>query len=106
MAYRVLGAFNMWFWVIAFLGLGRRYLGFSNKTLRYITEATYPFYILHMTVVVLIGFPVMNWKMGIAIRYSFIVIASTLATIMIYELFVRRWRVARVLFGMKPERVL
>ena len=105
-AYMVLVSFNMWFWVIAFLGLGRRYLGFSNKTLRYITEATYPFYILHMTVVVLIGFPVMNWKMGIAIRYSFIVIASTLATIMIYELFVRRWRVARVLFGMKPERVL
>ena len=60
-------------------------------------------YILQMTVVVLIGFPVKNWRMGIASRYSFIVIASTLATIITYELFVRRWRVARVLFGMKPR---
>ena len=61
-------------------------------------------YILHMTVVVLIGFPVMNWKMGIAFRYSFIVIGLILATIITYDLFVRRWRVARVLFGMKPRR--
>lgn len=104
MAYTILETFNMWFWVIAFLGLGRRFLGFSNATLRYITEATYPFYILHMTVIVLIGFPAMKWRMGIASRYSIIVLASTLVTMVSYEVFVRRWSVSRFLFGMKPER--
>ena len=104
MAYIVLEAFNMWFWVIAFLGLGKRFLGFSNPTVRYLTEATYPFYILHMTVIVLIGFPVMKWRAGIASRYSFVVLASTLVTIVSYEVFVRRWNVARFLFGMKPGK--
>lgn len=43
------------------------------------------FYILHMPVTVLIGFSVMKWKMGIASRYSFVVVASTLATIVTCE---------------------
>jgi len=103
-ATMVLRAFNMWFWIVGILGMGRRFLFFSNGILRYVTEATYPFYILHMTVIVLIGFPVMHWKTGIASRYSIVVIASTAATIIIYELFVRPWRVSRCLFGMKPVR--
>jgi peptidoglycan/LPS O-acetylase OafA/YrhL len=93
----------MWFWVIAILGIGRRLLFFSSPILQYVAEATYPFYILHMTVIVLIGFPVMNWEAGMAWRYLFVVIASILGTILIYELFVRRWGIARFLFGLKPR---
>jgi hypothetical protein len=101
-AYMILRAFNLWFWILAFLAMGRRFLFFNNRTLRYVTDATYPFYILHMTVVVLIGFPIMKWNTGIAWRYSAIVVASVLVTILTYELFIRRWRTARFLFGMKP----
>ncbi len=104
MAYTVLETFNMWFWVITFLWLGTRFLGFNNRILRYVTDATYPFYILHMTVIVLIGFPVMKWRMGLASRYIFVVLASIVVTILTYEFFIRRWSLARFLFGMKPER--
>jgi peptidoglycan/LPS O-acetylase OafA/YrhL len=103
MSYMVLDAFNMWFWVVAFLGMGRRLLFFSNRTLRYVTEATYPFYILHLTVIVLIGFPVMKWEAGVSLRYAFVVIVSTLATLLTYDLLVRRWGVSRFLFGLKPR---
>jgi peptidoglycan/LPS O-acetylase OafA/YrhL len=101
MSYMVLDAFNMWFWIVGILWMGQRFLCFDNRTLRYITEATYPFYILHMTVIVLIGFYVMQWNAGIGARYLFVVLASTVATITAYELFVRRWGVARFLFGLK-----
>jgi len=104
-AYMVLRAFNMWFWILAVLGIGRRLLFFTNGTLRYVRDATYPFYILHMTVIVLIGFPVMKWKMGIGPRYLFVVVLSTLVTIFAYDLFVRRWRVGRLLFGMKDSDI-
>ncbi len=57
-----------------------------------------------MTVVVLIGFPVMKWRMSIGSRYLLVVTASILVTIVIYEVFVRRWGVVRFLFGMKPGR--
>jgi hypothetical protein len=104
-AYMVLRAFNMWFWILALLGMGRRFFFFTNGALRYVTDGTYPFYILHMTVIVLVGFPVMKWKMGIGPRYVLVVVGSTLVTIFIYELFVRRWRIVRFLFGMKSESV-
>ncbi len=101
--YMVLDAFNMWFWVLALLGFGRRFLSFSNRTLRYVTEATYPFYILHLTVVVLIGFFVMRWNMSIGARFLIVVVSSTLATAFTYEVLVRPWRVSRFLFGLKPR---
>jgi surface polysaccharide O-acyltransferase-like enzyme len=103
-AYMVLRGFNMWFWILAVLALGKRFLFFTNRTLGYVSEATYPFYILHMTVVVLVGFPVMKWNLGIGGRYLFVVIASILATIGTYEVLVRRWKVARFLFGMRPRK--
>jgi peptidoglycan/LPS O-acetylase OafA/YrhL len=101
MSYAVLEALNMWFWIIAILGMGRRVLFFGGRVLAYVTEATYPFYILHMTVIVLVGFPVTKWKTGIGARYLLVVLASIGATIIIYELFVRRWRIIRFFFGMK-----
>jgi hypothetical protein len=94
----------MWFWILAVLAMGKRFLSFTNGTLGYVSEATYPFYILHMTVVVLIGFPVMKWNLGIGGRYLFVVIASILTTIATYEVLIRRWKVARFLFGMRPPK--
>jgi len=55
-----------------------------------------------MTVIVLIAFRVIKWKMGISLRYSFVVVVSTPVTLFTYGVFVRRWRVARFLLGMKP----
>lgn len=56
-----------------------------------------------MTVVVLIGFPVMRWEGSIGSRYLFVVCTSILATIATYEIFVPRWDAVRFLFGMKPR---
>lgn len=56
--------------------------------------------------VLLIGFPALRWDMGIASRYSFVVVASTVATIMTCEVFIQGWSVARFLFRMKPGRGL
>ena len=91
----------MWFWIVAILGMGRRCLFFSNRALEYVREATYPFYILDMTVIVLIGFPVMQWNTAIAARYLFVVLTSTVVTIITYDRLVRRWGATRLFFGMK-----
>jgi len=100
----VLRAFNAWFWMIALLSAGKRYLSFSNGLLPYVREGSYPFYVLHQTVLIGIGYYVMSWQIGVMPRFLTVVIATTIATTAIYDVLVRRTNATRFLFGMKPRK--
>ena len=93
-----------WLLLIAFLGFGRKVLNFTNKALKYASEAAYPFYILHQTVVVFVGYYVVQWNIGVWPQFLVISVASVLAILLVYEVLVRRTGVTRFLFGMKPKR--
>jgi len=69
-----------------------------------VTEAVLPFYILHQTVITIIGFYVIQWNLGIAPEYLIIASTSFIAIIAIYELLVRRINVLRFLFGMRLKK--
>jgi peptidoglycan/LPS O-acetylase OafA/YrhL len=92
-----------WCWTLALLGLGRRYLTASGPLLRYAREASYPVYILHQTVIVLIAFVVVGWQVNIGLKYLAILLAALVGTVLVYELLVRRYGPVRFLFGMKPQ---
>jgi peptidoglycan/LPS O-acetylase OafA/YrhL len=92
-----------WCLLVAILGFGRKYLNFTNRALKYASEAAYPFYVLHQTVILIVGFYVVQWHIGVPAQFSVIVIAATAATLLVYEVLVRRTSVTRLLFGMKPK---
>ena len=71
--------------------------------MRYASEAVLPFYILHHPVVVIAAFWVVQWQTGIAFKYVSITLASFAATFGIYEGLVKRFRVTRWIFGMRPR---
>jgi peptidoglycan/LPS O-acetylase OafA/YrhL len=100
--YQIVRGFNTWCWVVAFLGLGQQYLNFNNRLLQYLSVASYPFYILHQTVIVTIGFYVVRWNTGILEKFLVISTASLLVTVALYDLLVKRNNIMRFLFGMKP----
>ncbi len=97
-----LRAFGEWCWLVAILGYGQQYLNKESKVLRYASEMAYPFYIWHQTVIVTIGFYVLQWQAGVAVKYLAISIASLVMTILLCEL-VKLTNVTRFLFGMKPK---
>lgn len=97
----ILEHFNTWFWLMALLGYGRRWLSHSNGLLRYATEASYPFYILHQTVIVAIGYAVIQRPASIALQFGLICLGSLAVTVAGYEI-VKRFRLTRWLFGLKP----
>ena len=97
-----LRALCAWSWVIGILGMGSRLLNFNNRLLGYANEAVLPFYILHQPTILLIGFFVIPWSMGILPKYLAISASSFVAIVAIYELLVRRINALRFLFGMKP----
>lgn len=100
-AWRVLRALNLWCWLLAVLGLGRRHLRFNHPVLKYATEAVYPWYILHQTVIVAIGFYAAGWNIGLWWKFALVGASMIAVTGALHEFLIRRVRVLRPLFGLK-----
>ena len=93
--------FVSWFVVLAFMAYGRRILNYTNRFLRYFSEAAYPLYILHQTIIVIIGFFVLPLAVPVIAKFILIVSLSLMGSVLTYDVLVRRNRVTRFLFGMK-----
>jgi len=92
---------NSWLWVLAILGYGKRYLNSDSKILSYCNKAVFPFYILHQTIIVIIGYYVVQTSDNDAFKYLFIMFAGFLMTLTIYHLYIRPYKLVRALFGSK-----
>src|SRR6266496_3071970 len=104
--YSILDVFSRWIWVIAFLGLGHRFLNRTNQVLRYLTEASYPIYMLHFLILALIGYYIAGLGWPVELKYLTILSLAVAASVLAYDLLVKRTNVTRFLFGMKPKRAL
>jgi len=70
----------------------------------YANQAVLPFYLLHEPVIVAFAWFIVRWHAPIVVKYPVLVAASFTATLVIYELAVRRYRTTRLLFGMKTRQ--
>jgi peptidoglycan/LPS O-acetylase OafA/YrhL len=61
----------------------------APTVLRYATDAVLPVYILHQTLIILIGYFVIQWNWPVAAKYPFVVVTVFLSALAIYEI-VRR----------------
>lgn len=99
-----LRAFAAWLWALAIVGLGMRYLTFTNRLGRYLTEASYPLYVLHLPVLYLLLFalPLLTGQTYPLLRYLAMVTLTFGVTLGAYEVLIRRTPPLRALFGMRP----
>jgi peptidoglycan/LPS O-acetylase OafA/YrhL len=95
---------GVWCMILGLLGLAKRFFVAGGPVLGYATEAAYPFYILHQTVIVAVAYFVVRWDWAAGLKYAAIAAASLVISLLIYEVAVRRWGPVRFLFGMKPRR--
>ena len=95
---------SSWFAVFFMLSLGAKYLNFNNKVLAYANETVLPFYLLHQTVIVCVGWFVIPWNMGILPKFLIIAVVSFPLILLLYELPVRRFNVVRFFFGMRLKK--
>jgi len=102
-AVQALRGLLAWCWIFGVLGLGHRFLNFNYKFLAHGNEAVLPFYILHHTVIYIIGYYVIQWSSGISIKFFIIVIIAFSVIMAIYEILIRRFNLLRFLFGMRTN---
>jgi len=93
---------SSWCCVLAILGMGMQRLNFSTPLLSYANEAVLPFYLLHQTVLLSVGYFVVQWPIPDLLKWAIILVASFAIIRVLYEFLVRRFDVMRFLFGLKP----
>jgi peptidoglycan/LPS O-acetylase OafA/YrhL len=91
-----------WVFILALLGLGRRYLNFSNKASKYMAAASFPVYLFHQTWIVVVGYYILLLTGDTTLQMILIFATSIPLTFATYEL-ARRFSWSRALFGIKEN---
>jgi len=89
----------MWAAIIAMLGLAQRYLNRSSSVLRFLTEAVFPYYILHQTLIVAVGFWVGGLLLPVGLEAGIITVATVVGCVALTEA-INRLPLLRPLFGL------
>lgn len=101
--YLALKALVGWTWVLSLVGYGKRYLNRPHRSLNYINQAVYPFYILHQTVIVVISWYIVQVQNeSILNKYLYTVGITFFITMGVFHLLIKPFPVTRFLFGLKP----
>jgi asparagine N-glycosylation enzyme membrane subunit Stt3 len=91
-------ALCQWGGIVAVCGLGHRYLNFDNAGRRYLTQAVFPVYILHQTLIICLAMGLR--AAGLApLTEGLLIVVLTLATSFAVFEAVRRVPLLRPLFG-------
>ena len=90
-----------WSALLTILGYAQFYLNKTPQWLRLSNELIYPFYIFHQTVIVVIGFYVINWQTSILIKIISLLFLSLITTCGICLFIIKPFNLFRFLFGLK-----
>ena len=103
-SFDVTAVFVSWCWVITVIAFGQHYLNRPHPWLAKVNEGLYPFYILHQTVIIAIGYYVCQFDWSISAKFWTVSILTLIGCIAFYLFFIRPFNLMRVLFGVKLKR--
>jgi hypothetical protein len=95
---------NRWLWLMAVFGWGYRYLNRPMAWLPYATEAVYPWYILHQTITVVLGYQLARLSLGPVAEPLLVLSGTIIGCFALYEFVIRRTPFMRPLFGLSASR--
>lgn len=94
---------NCFMWLVAIFGYSAKYLNRSSDLLAYCNRAVYPFYIFHQTLIIIFAYFIIDKSWSLAAKFSLLTVATFLGCWILYEV-VKRFRLGRVLFGIKERK--
>lgn len=96
----IIHAMNSWFWSIAVLSWGAKYLNKPHKYLTYLNQAVYPFYLVHMSFILVALYYMKDLELYWLLKFIIITLLTILGCLSTFEV-VKRNKVSKVLFGIK-----
>ena len=93
----------VWCAILTCLGFAGRYLQFGGPVLRYLTEAVYPLFILHLTTLVVFGYFIVLTDWSVWAKFWVLTSVTLGLIIVVYHFLIRPFNAMRLLFGVKPK---
>jgi glucan biosynthesis protein C len=97
-------ALAAWAWMVAMLGIGRRWLSHDNSLVRYSRGLGYSWYIVHQPVIIVVAFVVVQTRASIGVKFSVLLVLSLAGTLVAAELLHRLPLIGRIV-GAKEDEV-
>jgi ABC-type multidrug transport system ATPase subunit/peptidoglycan/LPS O-acetylase OafA/YrhL len=94
----------VWGWVLGLTGAALRFLSNYSATRRYIADASYWIYLMHLPVVAAFQVWVGHWPLHWSVKYPFILVASFAILFVSYHYLVRPTFIGALLNGRKHPR--
>jgi len=88
-------------WIFSILAFGHRYLNHPGPALRYLSQAAYPVYIIHMICLNLTSALIFPLDMDVRLKFALILLFTIALCFIVYEFAIRRASFVRVFFGLK-----
>ncbi|PCJ94790.1 MAG: hypothetical protein COA50_10375 [Flavobacteriaceae bacterium] len=99
----VVCALISWTLVTTLLGYGQIWFNKKSALLKKCNEAIYPFYIVHQTVIIIVGYYIIQLELSIPSKMALLVFISFPLIIIIYRTLIYPFKIPRILFGMKKK---
>ena len=90
---------NRWLWIVTAFGWGHHLLNRPMRWLPYATQAVYPWYILHQTIIVVVGYNLSRLALGPVVEPVLVLMLTIGGCFAIYEYGIRRIPILHPLFG-------
>jgi Type II CAAX prenyl endopeptidase Rce1-like len=91
-----------WTAILGLLGFARTCLHFDGPVSRYLSEAIFPFYIAHQTIIILVGYGLKQTGLGAGVEFAGILVTTLAGCWLTYEV-ARRMSWLRPFLGLKME---
>jgi hypothetical protein len=102
--FDIISFFVSWFTVITVIAFGQHYLNRPHPWLKHFNEGLYPFYILHQTVIIAIGYYICQLPWSIFAKFWIVSLLTLVSCVALYFLVIRPFNVVRIFFGLKPKK--
>lgn len=94
---------NSWNWLLFIFYLGDKYLATAKKGLKYFSQASMPFYVLHQPIIVGLGYYLYQKSWSTPSKLLILTLGSFLIIMVIYQFIIQHISVLRVVFGIKGK---
>lgn len=91
-------------WIISVFAFGHKYGNRPNKALRYLSQAAYPVYMVHMVFLSLGSLLLFPLEIAAPLQFVLLLLFMVVGCFTFYELVIRRVRFIRPLFGLRRHK--
>ncbi|MFZ6011327.1 MAG: acyltransferase family protein [Bacteroidota bacterium] len=104
--FDVTAIFVSWSCVITVIAYGQHYLNRPHPWLTHFNEGLYPFYILHQTLIIFIGYYICQLPWSIFAKFWVVCLLTLVGCVGLYLLVIRPFNFVRIFFGLKSTKKL